>query len=301
MELRHLRYLLAVVEHRNFTRAAEALRVSQPTLSQQIRQLEKELGAQLLDRSGRGVVLTDTGEAFARYARRAMRELAAGERAVLDVQDLSRGGLRLGLTPSFSPYLIGPLVARLRERHPAIRFTIRELTQDRIEAELLTDELDVGIAFGGPHLPGIADRILYQEPIGPVVAEGHPLADRADPLPLRALAAHPLALLASDFATRRHVDAHLIAHHVHPDVVVEANSIYALVEVVRRTGLVTVLPHPEGHDVYPHLRPVAVTPAWEPRPVTLLTRAAGYRSAATRAFSALAEEWAATLAPLRAP
>ena len=71
MLLRHIRYLLAVADHGNFTRAAEALHVSQPTLSQQIRQFEESLGVPLLDRSGRSVRPTDAGEAYIRYARRA--------------------------------------------------------------------------------------------------------------------------------------------------------------------------------------------------------------------------------------
>lgn len=114
MELRHLRYLLAVAEHQNFTRAAEALHISQPTLSQQIKQLESTLGAHLLDRSGRTVRPTDAGEAFLVYARRALQDLTAGQRAVHDVHDLSRGSLRLAITPTFTAYLVGPLVAMPR-------------------------------------------------------------------------------------------------------------------------------------------------------------------------------------------
>ncbi|MET3176794.1 UNVERIFIED_ORG: DNA-binding transcriptional LysR family regulator [Arthrobacter sp. UYCu721] len=105
--LRHLRYLTAVAEHQNFTRAAQELHVSQPTLSQQIKQLETTLHVQLLDRSGRTVRLTDAGEAYLRYARRALLELDAGTRAIHDVQDLSRGSLRLAMTPTFTAYLIG--------------------------------------------------------------------------------------------------------------------------------------------------------------------------------------------------
>ena len=81
MILRHIRYLQAVVEHGNFTRAAEALHVSQPTLSQQIKQLEEMVGAQLLDRGGRMVRPTDAGAAYLEYARRALRELEAAQRA----------------------------------------------------------------------------------------------------------------------------------------------------------------------------------------------------------------------------
>src|ERR1700736_851018 len=117
MLLRHIRYLPAVAEHRNFTRAAEALHVSQPALSQQIRQLEETLGVLLFDRSGRAIQLTDAGHAYVEYARRALRELDAGQRAIHDVRDLSRGQLRLALTPTFHPYLIGPLVGGFHTLH----------------------------------------------------------------------------------------------------------------------------------------------------------------------------------------
>ena len=101
MLLRHIRYLLAVAEHRNFTRAAQALHISQPTLSQQIRQLEEALGALLLDRTGRSIRLTDAGEAYVSHARRALQQLESGKRAISDVQDLSRGVLHIAATPTF--------------------------------------------------------------------------------------------------------------------------------------------------------------------------------------------------------
>ncbi|QSS88976.1 LysR family transcriptional regulator, partial [Streptomyces sp. M54] len=144
VELRHLRYLLAVAEHGNFTRAAEELHISQPTLSQQIKQLERTVGVQLLDRTGRRVRLTDAGAVYTDHAGRALRDLAAGERAVHDVQNLSRGHLRLGATPTFTAYLLGPLVAGLHARHPGIGLTLTEMPQDRIEAALLADDLDLG-------------------------------------------------------------------------------------------------------------------------------------------------------------
>ncbi|WP_280716429.1 transcriptional regulator CynR [Kitasatospora sp. MAP5-34] len=291
MELRHLRYLLAVAEHANFTRAAEALHVSQPTLSQQIKQLERSLQVQLLDRSGRTVRLTDAGEAYTRYARQALQELAAAERAVQDVQDLSQGALRLAMTPTFTAYLIGPLVAEFHAQHPGITLDIRELTQDRIESQLAADETDLGIAFSGALLPGISGTALFTETLSLVVAAGHPLADRCDPMPVRELENHQLALLSQDFATRRHIDQYLADHRVRPRICIEANSINALVEIVRRTGLATVLPHAITRE-QPHLRPVPVDPALPSRTVTLLRRDAAYRSSAARAFTALARHWA---------
>src|ERR1700733_13182860 len=106
MLLRHIRYLKAVADHGSFTRAAEALHVSQPALSQQIKELEQRLGAQLLDRSGRPICPTDLGAVYLRHVHRALEELEEGSRAVRDVEDLSTGSLRLGMTLSATAYLV---------------------------------------------------------------------------------------------------------------------------------------------------------------------------------------------------
>ncbi|MGW0818173.1 transcriptional regulator CynR [Streptomyces viridiviolaceus] len=287
-ELRHLRYLIAVAEHGNFTRAAEELRISQPTLSQQIRQLERVVGVQLLDRSGRSVRLTDAGDAYVHYARRALRDLAAADRAVRDVADLSRGSLRLATTPTFTAYLVGPLVQELHSRHPGITLQVRETAQDRIEAGLLADEIDLGIAFEGPRPPGITAHPLFTENLSLVVT-----AHGTDPAPHRTmpvdrLAEQRLALLSNDFVTRGHIDGYFAEHHISPPIAVEANSIQALTEIVQRTpSLATVLPDAVTDD-HPHLRPVPLDPPLPARRVTLLRRDSAYRSAAARAFEELA-------------
>ncbi|GHC44019.1 transcriptional regulator CynR [Streptomyces cinnamoneus] len=288
LELRHLRYLLAVAEHGNFTRAAEDLHISQPTLSQQIKQLERTLGVQLLDRTGRTVRLTDAGAVYTDHARRALRDLAAAERAVHDVQDLSHGHLRLGVTPTFTAYLVGPLTAELHARHPGIGLTLAELTQDRIEAALLADDLDLGIAFAGPHPPGIAATSLFTESLS-LVTGTHPTRTPPEPLPARALKDRQLALLSSDFATRGHIDAYFSGQRVAPRIAVEANSIQALTEIVRRTPLATVLPDAITHD-HPHLTPVPLDPPLPTRTVALLRREGSYRSAAAQAFTRLTHD-----------
>ncbi len=255
-----LRYLIAVAEHGSFTRAAEELGISQPTLSQQVKQLERTVGAQLLDRTGRAVRLTDAGTTYVHYARGALRDMAAAERAVTEA-DLSRGHLRLALTPTFTAYLVGPLIAELHAAHPGITLDVREMPQDRIEAGLLADEHDLGLAFQGPHLRGIAAAPLFTETLGLVTAAdaGPGLPPAGTSLPVRDLAERRLALLSGDFATRGHVDAYLAAHGVRPHVAVEANSVQALTEIVPRAPPATVLPDAVTHD-HPHLRPVPLEP-----------------------------------------
>ena len=280
MLLRHIRYLLAVAEHRNFTRAAEALHVSQPTLSQQIKQLEENLGAPLLDRTGRRISLTDAGQAYVRYARLALQDLQAGTRAIHDVQDLRRGHLRLAMTPTFTAYLIGPLLARFNALYPGITLSIEELTQDRIEAALGEDLLDIGIGFTGEHGVEIDCEALFVEELSLVVSASHP--ERTQPAWLE----QPLVLLNTGFATRRYIDDYCHRQGVKPQIAMEANSISAIIEIVRSTPLATILPRALA-EAQAGLRAVAIEPALPQRTAALLSRKGAYRSAACAAFVAL--------------
>ena len=277
MLLRHIRYLLAVAEHRNFTRAAEALHVSQPTLSQQIKQLEESLGAPLLDRSGRSVRLTDAGEAYVRFARLALQDLQAGTRAMHDVQDLSRGHLRLAMTPTFTAYLIGPLLARFYARYPGITVSLEEMTQDRLESALTEDLLDIGIGFAGEHLPDIDAEPLFAEALSVVVKSGLPERTGAQWLE------QPLVLLNPGFATRRYIDDYCRTLGLTPLIAMQANSISAIIEILRNTALASILPSAIA-QAQAGLHCVAISPPMPQRSVVLLSRKGAYRSAACRAF-----------------
>jgi LysR family cyn operon transcriptional activator len=177
MLLRHLRYLLAVADHGGFTRAAEVLHVSQPTLSQQIRQLEETLGVSLFDRTSRTVRPTDAGAAYIECARRVLVELAAGKRALHDVKDLSRGSLRLAMTPTFMAYLVGPLVRDYRAQYPNIHLQIFELSMVDIEEGLANDTLDIAIAFDQVRSADIESIPAFTETLGLMVGRNHPLYD----------------------------------------------------------------------------------------------------------------------------
>ncbi len=242
MLLRHIRYFLAVAEQGNFTRAAEALHVSQPTLSQQIKQLEDALGAPLFDRSGRAVRLTDAGEAWMRYARLALQDLDAGARAIHDVATLARGHLRLAMTPTFTAYLVGPTIDAFYRRYPGITLSIEEMAQERIEALLAQDRLDLGIAFEMAQSAEVEATPLFSETLELMVGADHPLAAHRRPLRLAEWQHLPLALLNGDFATRQFIDRYCTQLGFRPQVAVEANALGAIVEIVRRGQLATLLP-----------------------------------------------------------
>lgn len=291
---RSLRYLLAIAEHHSFTRAAEALHVSQPTLSQQIKQLEASLRVQLLDRSGRAVRLTDAGEVYLRHARRAMGELDAGKRAIDEVKDLSRGSLRLAMTP-VTEYLVIPLLESFRTRYPGITMYTLEMSQDDIEAAVAEDRIDLGIAFtnmlsSGARSNEIEMHILFIETLNLAVGKAHPFAEQQAPLSGHALQQESLVLLNANFALRRHVDVYCIEHGITPRIAVETNSLSVIVELVRFGRLATVLPKAIASAQY-GLYPVMLLPELPHHTVTLICHKGAYKSPACQAFAQLAEQW----------
>lgn len=293
MLARHIQYFLAVAQHHSFTRAATALHVSQPALSQQVRQLEESLGAQLFDRSGRSTRLTDAGEVYLRYARRAAQELEAAKRAIHDVSDLSRGSLRVAVTPTFTTYLVGPLVEAFHGRYGNIDLNVGEMSQERMEALLLADELDVGIAFEDVQAQDIETSPLLVETLALVVNRRHPLAKTAS-IGLEALSAESLVLLSGEFATREQIDHYCRQHGLHPQVRMEANTISAVIEIVRRTSLSTLLPATialANED----LVAIALQPVRLQRTAVLMQRKGCYQRATARAFIELAAEVATQL------
>lgn len=291
---RSIHYLLSVAENQSFTRAAEALHVSQPTLSQQIKLLEEALDVQLLDRSGRTVRLTEAGELYAHHARRAMDELDAAKRAVSELEDLSRGFLRLGMTP-ITEYLTTSLIDEFNARNPGIVISAIEMSQDQIEAGVAEGTLDAGIAF--THTPSteiwsnkIELHTLFMEPLSLAVGSGHALAGCEVPAGNNVLQEEPLVLLNQNFALRRHFDLYCLEHGIRPRIAVETNSLSMMVQSVGLGRLVTVLPTTIA-CTHPGLYAVPLLPELPHHTIALIGPKGTYRSPACRAFGKLAAEW----------
>lgn len=291
---RSIHYLLSVAENQSFTRAAEVLHVSQPTLSQQIKLLEEALDVQLLDRSGRTVRLTEAGEAYVHHARRAMDELDAAKRALSELEDLSRGYLRLGMTP-ITEYLTTSLIDEFNARYPGITVSAIEMSQDQIEEGVAEGALDAGIAF--THTPAtetwsnkIEMHTLFMEPLSLAVGTGHALAGRQMPMGIGVLHEEPLVMLNQNFALRRHFDLYCLEHGVHPRIAVETNSLSMMVQSVGLGRLVTVLPTTIA-CTQPGLYAVPLLPELPHHTIALIGPKGTYRSPACRAFGKLAAEW----------
>jgi LysR family cyn operon transcriptional activator len=284
MELRHLRYFLAVAESLSFTRAAVALNVSQPTLSQQIRQLEDGVGCALLDRVGRHVRLTAAGEVFREHAQRVLNEIDAAENALAELQGLMRGTLRIGVFQSFNSSLLPPILGAFSEACPDIRVVVRQLPTREMEAHLVRGDLDLGIAYVTPESSRIESEKLFDEAMTLVVSDTHRYARRRE-ITAAQLADQPLVVLTRQFPSRLLVSQWFADAGIEPCIRIEIDSTDTILATVQRSNLATIQTRRMA-AIFPRLRCIPLKPKLT-RSVAILWCSGSERSAAARAIAAM--------------
>ncbi len=178
MELRQLRYFVAVAEDMHFNRAAERLHIAQPALSQQIRRLEHELKTTLFHRTTRSVELTDTGRVLLAEARRVLADVDYTLAAVRHAADGETGLLRLGFVSSAALQVLPTLVLALQERWPRLHLTLEEGTTDRQIEDIREGRIDIGVAREMAPLEGFVSQPLAKEPLVAAVPVNHRLAEQ---------------------------------------------------------------------------------------------------------------------------
>ena len=201
MNLRDLRYLVALAEHRHFGRAAAASFVSQPTLSTQIKKLEEELGVALVERTPRKVLLTEVGREIAQRAREVLGEIEQIRAAAQRTRDPESGTVRLGIFPTLGPYLLPHVVPAIRARFPRLELLLTEEKTEVILRLLREGRLDAGILALPIHDDQLHQEFLFEEDFVLAVPEGHPLASRTA-LKLGDLAEQNLLLLEDGHCLR---------------------------------------------------------------------------------------------------
>lgn len=202
MNLRDLEYLVAVAEHRHFGHAAEACHVSQPTLSMQIKKLERDLGVELFERTPRQVLLTAAGEAIVVHARAALREADTIRHLARLTNDPESGSVRIGLFPTLGPYLLPHVVPEIHARFPSLELLLVEEKTEVVLDRLRSGELDVGLLAQ----PVVDDRFesvdLFDEDFVLAVPTGHPFADGDARVSTDVLAGERLLLLEDGHCLR---------------------------------------------------------------------------------------------------
>lgn len=244
IELRHLRYFIAVAEELHFGRAAQRLNLSQPPLSQQIQQLEREIGAQLFLRSNRSVQLTAAGAQFLPDARAILQQVEQACERAARLHRGEEGELRIGFTSS-APFigLVSDALYHFRQRWPAVHIKMQEINTRQQLAPLHEGRLDLGVMRNTPLLPDLRHQLLLREPLCAVVHRAHPLAD-AERISIRALASEPFVFFDPQGGTALYSEILALLHRyqVQPYITQEVGEAMTILGLVA-TGLgVSILP-----------------------------------------------------------
>jgi LysR family transcriptional regulator, cyn operon transcriptional activator len=286
MELRHLRYFVAMADAKTMGQAADLVFVTQSTLSHQLAQLETELDVALFERVGRNLRITDAGRELLGHARGVLAQVEEGKRAVSRSRSTASGNLRVGVIHSFVTGLMPQVAAIFLKEHPGVRLQVAELTGVEIEAQVGEGFLDLGVAFHPPLSDAVMGEHLFDDTLVLAVPAAHPLASRTS-VRFAQLAQVPLAMLGQRFATRRMLDAHFQRAGVRPHVVVEIDSVDALLRLVEQGAAAAFLPARSTRKAVKTSAKIRLLTVTDPKPVRaagLVWRRSGYRSPAAVAF-----------------
>ncbi|MEU6540546.1 LysR substrate-binding domain-containing protein [Streptomyces sp. NPDC047000] len=243
MDLRQLEYFVAVAEERNFTRAAERVHISQSGVSAQIRQLERELGAPLFDRSARTATLTVAGKAALGHARAALAAAGAVGQAVGEVTGLVRGRLTMGMITGCTLTPLFDALAAFHRVHPGVEVSLLEDNSDRLVENVRGGTVDlalIGTATATPEAEGLESLTLISERLVVAVPAAHPLA-RQKRVALRDVAAYPIVCMPPGTGLRTVFDRACAAQDLRPTIALQAGAADAIAGLAARGLGVAVL------------------------------------------------------------
>ncbi|NBV86143.1 MAG: LysR family transcriptional regulator [Verrucomicrobia bacterium] len=193
MELFQLEYFLEAARQRNFTRAAARLHLAQAALSEQIRKLEAELGAQLFNRGRRETVLTAAGETLQQHAEALLERASSARQAVRDIVGLRGGRLRIGAIPSVSACVLPAAIAAFRKMHPLVDMALYEGTSEAVAQSVQSGRVEFGIVQLPAANGSFSEQILFKEPFVAYVPQSHP-ASHQNTISLKMLSNEPFIL-----------------------------------------------------------------------------------------------------------
>jgi DNA-binding transcriptional LysR family regulator len=241
MDFRQLRYFVAVYEEGHVGRAAERLSLSQPALSQQIRQLEHSLDVSLFERGNKRLLPTLAAHTLYNHALPLLDGLHQAREALRNFQGQAVRTLAIGVLQTVHPSLVPQLLERVRKAQPHLVVQIYELSGLEIEKRLLNGLLDIGISYLPPRQPGLHGVLLYEDELQLVIPAQHPLREFKK-VSMAQAAELPMLLLGEEFQIRQIWQSQLASLGRRPQVQAELNSMAGILESLPHTRLATVLP-----------------------------------------------------------
>lgn len=243
MELRQLEYFIAVSKELHFSRAAERLNIAQPTLSQQIKILEDEVGIPLFDRIGKKTALTEAGKILLRHSERVFYEIEQAEAALRDLNGLQLGKLTIGSLLTCVSYLLPPAIARFKHLYPNVDLSVQGLRNGDIKKGVLENGLDMGISFLPIENADIASIPLFREELSLAVPANHPLANE-EVVEMAALEHVPTVLLPGNYFLRQLIDSYCAELGITLQPTLEMTTLESLTQMVSEGIGMTILPAP---------------------------------------------------------
>jgi DNA-binding transcriptional LysR family regulator len=242
MELRQLEYFVAVAEEANFTRAAARVHISQSGVSAQVRRLERELGATLIDRSGRTATLTAAGQAALGHARAVLGAAQAVRQAVDEVSGVLRGRLDVGMVSGCTITPLFDALASFSSAHPGIEISLSEDSSDRLSEQVRNGHLDIALIGAAGQTPvGLQAFTIVSERLVAAVPAGHPLTEHGDGCTLAQVIAHPLVCMPSGTGVRAVLDAACARRALEPEIALLASAPDAVADLAQRGLGVAIL------------------------------------------------------------
>lgn len=240
MELRQLRYFVRAAELLSFSEAARSLNVAQSTLSQQVKQLEEELGATLFEREGHSVSLTEAGSELLPFARNTLIDADTCRHRLDDLGRMLTGTLNIGVTYSFSPILTETLLTFMKQ-YPGVKLNIFYKPMAELMEMLRNRAIDFALAFRPPAgIDDIESHVLFDNHLAAIVREGHSLASR-DRISLSDLERHDIALPSRGLQARNALEYRIERYRPRLNVRLELNEVNILLRLIKHSDLVTVL------------------------------------------------------------
>lgn len=279
MNLRDLRYLVALADERHFGKAAERCFVSQPTLSAQIRKLEQYLGVPLVERQPKRVSLTESGRKVVERARKLLQEADSIVEIARNDRDPLSGPLKLALIPTVGPYLLPHVAGRLRREVPRLKLMLYEYQTAPLLEKLHAGELDLGVLALPVPLDGLESAPLYEEPFTVAVPASHSLADR-DRVRVEDLKGETLLLLEDGHCLRDQALEVCSRIRLQDSQDYRATSLETLRQMVAAGHGVTLLPELASSSPVGAVRGLKIKPFVKPAPAR--TIGAVWRKSTTR-------------------
>jgi LysR family hydrogen peroxide-inducible transcriptional activator len=284
MEIHQLRYFVAVADEGNFSRAATKVRVAQPSLSQQIRKLEAEIGQPLFDRLPRSVILTEAGRCFLDYARQILASIGDARRCVDELKGKISGDVAVGAIPTIAPYVLPELVVTFQKHYPDVTLHIVEDVTAAISRRVEAGELDVALASTCQRSPTLRVEHLGKEPLLALVPEGHALAKQTV-ITLDDLKSQRFLLLHEMHCLSQQVHHLLESRRLHPEVALAGSQLSTIANMVAAGIGVSIVPRMMvKHQETPGCVSLPFAPPVPERELNFLHNPLRFQSKAAAAF-----------------